>query len=103
MILSQKDLDALVNARHEHPHSMLGMHPLTHQGRSGLVVRALIQDAKSCEVMDTQSRSAPGYPMEKIHPLGLFEVFIPDRDKVFRYRFRVERGNGETREFYDPY
>jgi 1,4-alpha-glucan branching enzyme len=103
MILSPKDLDALVNARHEHPHSVLGMHPLTHQGKSGLVVRALVQNATSCEVMDAQSRSAPGYAMEKIHPLGLFEVFIPERDKVFRYRLRVERGNGETREFFDAY
>ena len=41
--------------------------------------------------------------MEKLDAAGFFEVFIPDHAEVFRYRFRVEKGNGEIRQFFDPY
>jgi 1,4-alpha-glucan branching enzyme len=103
MLLSPKDLDALLQARHANPHSVLGMHPVTHQGRKGLVVRALLQSTNTCAVVDYQSEQKTSYPMVKINPLGLFETFIPDREKVFRYRFQIERENKEFREFYDPY
>ncbi len=41
--------------------------------------------------------------MERFDGLGFFETFIDERSEVFRYRLRVERSNGEIRQFYDPY
>jgi len=103
MIITKKELDQLLNCQSAQPHALLGMHPVTHEGRRGLVVRALIQDAVTCEVVDPQAEPERRFPMEKINALGVFEVFLPDRPEVFRYRLRVEKGNGEIRQFYDPY
>ena len=103
MIATRKELDELLRGQHGHPHGFLGMHPLTHHGRAGVVVRAFVQDAVTCEVVDYSHDPELRYPMEKLDPMGLFETFIPDRKEVFRYRLREEKGNGEIRQFYDPY
>jgi 1,4-alpha-glucan branching enzyme len=103
MILPQKDIDLLLSGQCAQPHSLLGMHPVTHQGKSGVVVRALLQDALSCEVVDPRSQPEVRFPMEKTNAAGLFEVFIAARPEVFGYRLRLEKSNGETRQFHDPY
>ena len=103
MIATAKELEALLQGRHGQPHNFLGMHPVTHQGLHGLVARALVQDGRTCEVVDYQHQPERRYPMEKLDALGFFETFIPDRAEVFRYRLRIEKANGEIWQFYDPY
>ena len=78
------------------------MHP-RQKGRGGLVVRAYLDDAKTCEVVDVENPDGPRYALEKRSEDGFYEGLIEDRDKVFRYRLRIERYNGEIRQFYDPY
>jgi 1,4-alpha-glucan branching enzyme len=97
MIIAKDTLKRLVDARHHHPHEVLGMHP----HKSGLVVRALLQDIESCEVVDTASDKR--YALKRISGSDLFEGTIPKRAEVFRYRLRVERPNGEIHQFFDPY
>ncbi len=103
MLAERKELDALLRGQHGHPHGLLGMHPANHQGKRGLVVRAFLQQVKSCEVVDCQHDPEHRYPLERLDPAGFFEGFIPDRAEVFRYRLRVEKSNSEIRQFYDPY
>ena|ERR1039458_4300940 len=103
MIVTKKELDSLLLGQNAQPHAVLGMHPLIQQGKPGVVVRALVQDAKTCEVVDHEEGTEKRFPMEKLSPLGFFETFIPDRKDVFRYRLRIEKGSGEIRQFYDPY
>ena len=103
MIVTRKELDDLLGGRQGQPHAILGMHPITHNGQRGVVVRALLQDAKTCEVVDCRKNPETRHPMEKLDAAGFFEVFIPDHAEVFRYCFRVEKGNGEIRQFFDPY
>ncbi|NBD37433.1 MAG: 1,4-alpha-glucan branching protein GlgB [Verrucomicrobia bacterium] len=97
MQISKSQLSELQNARHYHPHDILGMHPV----KSGLVVRALLQDARTCEVVDTATDER--FPMQRLTEEGFFEGVIKNRKEVFPYRLRVERYNGEIRQFYDPY
>jgi 1,4-alpha-glucan branching enzyme len=103
MITTKKELNSLLKGQNAEPHDLLGMHPLTRQGRRGLVVRAFLQDARACDVVDYQHAPEQRYPMTKIHELGCFETFIPDRAEVFPYRLRAEKNNGEIRQFCDPY
>ncbi len=103
MIVTRKELDDLLGGRQGQPHAVLGMHPITHNGQRGLVVRALIQDAKTCAVVDGRTEPEKRQAMEKLDPAGFFETFIPEATEVFRYRLRVEKGNGEIRQFFDPY
>jgi 1,4-alpha-glucan branching enzyme len=103
MILSKQELRGFLQGQVAQPHALLGMHPAVHQGRQGLVVRAFLQDARSCEVVEINSRPERRHPMKKLDPDGFFEVFIPDRKEPFPYRLSTERYNGEIRQFYDPY
>jgi 1,4-alpha-glucan branching enzyme len=97
--ISDKDFYAIVEARHHDPHSALGMHPLP-DGK-GLVVRALVDNAVSCEVVDLTDESVR-YPMKKYADEGFFECEIPEREH-FKYRLRIVQHNGEIRQFWDPY
>ena len=102
MLLSKSDLDALVGARHRHPHDVLGMHTTTHDGRSGVVVRSFQADAKSIRVIDESLDHGTKPEMHRLHEAGLFELFIPGR-KVFPYRLRIERHSGEFAEVHSPF
>ena len=103
MIATKKELDSLLLGQNAQPHALLGMHPLTHQGKLGVVVRTLLQDAEACEVVEGEGGKERRVPMEKCDALGFFEVFLPDRPEVFRYSLRVRKTNGEIRQFSDPY
>jgi 1,4-alpha-glucan branching enzyme len=75
------------------------MHPLG--GTKGLVVRALVRDAVSCEVVDVATDER--FPLKNAGGTGLFEGQIKGRTEVFKYRLRIQQSNGEIRQFYDPY
>lgn len=103
MIIAKKDLESLRNANMSTPHGTLGMHPLTVKGKSGIVVRAFVSDASSCEVVDIEDENDSRYGMKRLSEDGFFECFIEGRDTVFKYRLRVETKDLEIRQFYDPY
>jgi 1,4-alpha-glucan branching enzyme len=103
MIATRSELDSLLRGQHGQPHALLGMHPLQHQGKSGVVVRAFLQDARNCAVVDFHRQPEVRYSMDQHDSMGFYETFLSDRNEVFRYRFHVEKFNGELREFYDPY
>ena len=103
MIVSNTQLESITNVASSEPHSILGMHPHSQKGKAGLVVRAFLDDALNCEVVDVSTPDGPRYPLERLTADGFFEGFIPNRKEVFAYRLRIERYNGEIRQFYDPY
>jgi 1,4-alpha-glucan branching enzyme len=79
------------------------MHPCTHRRSRGLVVRALLRDAASCEVVLTAEKPPVVLPMAQLAPEGLFEVFIPGRTEVCAYELRAASADGRVRQFRDPY
>jgi 1,4-alpha-glucan branching enzyme len=103
VILSDKELDSLIQAHCGKPHDLLGMHPCVWKGKKGVVVRALLHDADSCEVVFLGEGKEDRHALEKIHPAGLFEGWFPAAVATTKYRLRVVRHNLEVRQFYDPY
>jgi 1,4-alpha-glucan branching enzyme len=103
VIISTTDLTALIEARHAAPHSVLGMHPVLHKRTRGVVARACVSGAESCEIIDLTEEPHPKFAMTRLAPEGIFEVFIPKRPDVFRYQIRVTYPGGEMRQFFDPY
>src|SRR5688572_24240261 len=79
------------------------MHPITHKRTKGVVVRAFVSGAEGCEVVDLTSDPWKKFPMTKLAPEGMFEVFLPKRADVFKYQLRASYPNGEFRQFFDPY
>lgn len=99
MVISKDELKSIVSARCGSPQEFLGMHKC----KGGIVVRAYIVNAKSCHLVDLRKSARKSAEMEKLDPSGFFELFIKGARKPFPYRFRVERYDGEIREFADAY
>ncbi len=109
MLLTAAELASFAQATCSEPHSLLGMHKV----KSGLVVRAFLRDAVTCAVVEIDGPAKKGasseagaeklHPMERVSEDGLFEVVIPRRKAFFAYQLRMTRGNGEMRQFHDPY
>ena len=99
MVISKDELKSIVSARCGLPQEFLGMHKC----KGGIVVRAYIVNAKSCHLVDLRKSARKSAEMEKLDPSGFFELFIKSARKPFPYRFRVERYDGEIREFADAY
>ncbi|MDC0497480.1 alpha-amylase family glycosyl hydrolase, partial [bacterium] len=79
------------------------MHPYKKGKSSFLIVRAFVDDAKTCELVDVTHADGKRYELKRLTKDGLFEGVIEDRSEVFKYRLRIERYNGEIRQFFDPY
>ena len=79
------------------------MHPCTYRKSQGLVVRAFLRDAASCDVVLTGDTPPTVVPMKLIAPEGLFEVFIPKRPAVCAYELAARSAAGECRRLRDPY
>jgi 1,4-alpha-glucan branching enzyme len=102
-IISKPELRSFLTARNACPHELLGMHECTHRGKKGLVVRAFIQNAETCLVINLGADPVESYPMKRLSPEGIYEVFIGAHSKPFAYRLRIETYSREVRQFFDPY
>ena len=103
MIITKQELKRFKDATIATPHDLLGMRLYSKGGKRGVLVRAFLSDAESCEVVDLSSEDRTRFEMTRLDDHGFFEVLIEDRDEVFPYRIRVRRRNLEIRQFYDPY
>ncbi len=101
MILTQAERDSLLNVQHRHPHELLGMHPLG--DGSGVVVRAFLPNAASVEVVPTVERKKAAFPLERIHPSGLFEGATTAANKVYAYELVITDYQGQRRRLRDGY
>ena len=89
-------LEALAEARHADPFSVLG----PHAGSGGVVVRACIPTADRITV--TRTGSAP-VDMPRRHPAGIFEATLPGTKEIPDYRLQVTYHGGVSVEVDDPY
>ena len=91
------DVQAFLKGDCGDPGACFGMRPLP----GGLMVRAFLPRAAGVELIDSATGAAVA-AMKMVHPEGVFEALLPDRDRPFPYRFRV-LGWGDPREVEDPY
>ncbi|MEP7154723.1 MAG: 1,4-alpha-glucan branching protein GlgB [Betaproteobacteria bacterium] len=98
-MLAQADIDALIDARHRDPFSVLGMHT---DGNGKLWLCTLVPDAAEIILLDAASRKAVAH-LARCHPAGLFEICIAGRAEAFAYRLQVRWNSGEVGVYADPY
>jgi 1,4-alpha-glucan branching enzyme len=80
------------------PGALFGLFQVPGQG---LAARVFLPRAERVELLDAATGEVAA-ALRMIHPEGVFEAHLPDRDQWFRYRYRVF-GWGEPREVEDPY
>ena len=96
-------MESITSVSCAQPHSILGMHPFTKNKTQGLVVRAYLKDARTCEVVESTNLEGPSYELKRVTEDGLFEGIILGRIDFFKYLLRAESYSGEIRQFFDPY
>ncbi len=101
MILTEAELESLIQARHRNPHELLGMHPLG--DGSGVVVRALVPDAAAVEAVPVHEKDKPRIKLERLHDAGLFEGVTRDAKRVYAYDLVITNPSGEVRRRRDAY
>ena len=101
MILTPEEATSLIEVRHRSPHQLLGMHPLG--DGSGVVVRAMLPDAGSVEVVPTHEKSKPSFRLERVDEAGLFEGVTLKADRVYAYDLKITDRQGQVRRTRDPF
>ena len=101
MILSQAELESLVEVRHRSPHTLLGMHPLG--DGSGVVVRAYAPGAASVAIEPTHEKKKPSIKLQRIHESGLFEGVSREASHVYAYDLVVTDAAGKPWRMRDAY
>jgi 1,4-alpha-glucan branching enzyme len=101
MVLTQSELQSLVDVNHRSPHQLLGMHPLG--DGSGLVVRAFVPDAVQVEARPVHEQSRPAIKLQRIHESGLFEGVTREASRVYAYDLIATDGQNQTRRTRDAY
>jgi 1,4-alpha-glucan branching enzyme len=101
MLLTQDELQSLVQVRHRSPHQLLGMHPLG--DGSGLVVRAFLPNAAKIEAVPTHEKKKPRIQLKQLDPAGLHEGVTTEATEVYAYDFVITDYQGGTRRTRDAY
>jgi 1,4-alpha-glucan branching enzyme len=101
--LSAAEIEALVNARHGEPRSMLGYHEFARRNEvPACVVRVLEPDAEAVEALWEDGEGVRS-ELTRIHDAGLFEGRVPYRRPLTPYRLRVRYRNGAEVTKHDAY
>jgi 1,4-alpha-glucan branching enzyme len=101
MLLTKDELRSLVELTHQSPHSLLGMQPLG--DGSGLVVRALLPDAKKVEVQPVHEKDKPKFELKRIPKTDVFEGETKLANFVYAYDLVITNRQGQVRRTRDAY
>jgi len=102
--LTVEQIDALVQARHPEPRSLLGYHEFERTREQPLcVVRVLEPDAVSVEVYWEDGDPQAATPLDCVDARGVFEGRIPYRRPLGPYRLRIRYRDGQEALKHDPY
>ena len=101
MILTDAELQSLVQLTHQSPHALLGMNPLG--SKSGVVVRALLPDAEKVEIRPVHEKDKPSFVLERIGQTDVFEGTTRNANAVYAYDLVITDRQGKTRRTRDPY
>src|SRR5215471_10414603 len=101
MLLTQEELNSLVEVRHRSPHQLLGLHPLG--DGSGLVARALLPGAAKVEFQPVHEKDKPTVKLKRIPKTDVFEGTTHEINRVYAYDLVITDHNGNLRRTRDPY
>ena len=90
------EVDALVNARHDNPHHILGIHECI----DDVYINVYMPNARTVTAIDTESKKKYTLVSERVE--GFFSVKIRNMKK-FDYQLKVKFDNGSEYTYVDPY
>jgi 1,4-alpha-glucan branching enzyme len=101
MVLTQTELQSLVEMKQRTPHQFLGMHPLS--DGTGVVVRALVPNAAKVAVAPVRGKAGPAFELTRLHKAGVFEGVTKEVKAVYAYELVITDEQGRVRRTRDAY
>ena len=101
MLLTQEDIQSLVDVKQRSPHQLLGLHPLP--DGSGLVARAFLPDAAKVQIQPAHEKDKPAFNLTRLHKAGVFEGTTTAATRVYAYELVITDQQGRVRQTRDPY
>jgi 1,4-alpha-glucan branching enzyme len=101
MVLTQTELQSLIQVRNRNPHELLGMHALGNG--AGLVARALVPGAAKIELQPAHEKDKPTIQLNRIPKTDIFEGSTTEADRVYAYDLVITDEAGNMRRTRDPY
>lgn len=96
-------IDAIRGAYQRDPFSILGPHIVELDGQSALAIRVFQPYAREVTILVDEDKTTREYQAERMTEDGYFELVIPGRETIPRYRLRVVPWEGAPYEIHDPY
>ncbi|MFI6659446.1 1,4-alpha-glucan branching enzyme [Streptomyces sp. NPDC050523] len=101
--LGELDLHLIGEGRHEELWTVLGAHPMTHQGVTGTRFSVWAPNARGVHVAGTFNFwDGTGYPMRSLGSSGVWELFVPEIGEGELYKFEITRPDGSKTLRADP-
>src|SRR3974390_1343314 len=101
MLLTQEELDSLVELNTRAPHQLLGLHPLA--DGPGRVARAVVPDAARLEIRPAREPEKPSFKLKRIPNTDVFEGGTHEVNQVYEYDLVVTDRFGKVRRTRDAY
>ena len=101
MVLTQEELQSLIETRQRSPHQLLGLHPLA--GGAGVVARAFLPDAAKVEIQPVHEKDQPAFKLTRLHKAGVFEGVTTEATRVYAYDLVITDQQGRVRRTRDAY
>ncbi|MEU7473156.1 1,4-alpha-glucan branching enzyme [Streptomyces sp. NPDC044984] len=101
--LGELDLHLIGEGRHEELWTVLGAHPMTHQGVTGTRFSVWAPNARGVRVAGTFNFwDGTGFPMRSLGSTGVWELFVPGIGEGELYKFEITRPDGSKTLRADP-
>ena len=89
---------------HYEIYKKLGAHPTEYNGEQGVYFAVWAPHAKGVRVVgEFNCWGNDGYPMKRLDPLGIYEVFIPGLREGSMYKYLIETESGDYLYKADPF
>ena len=101
---SKLDMYYFGHATHYDIYKKLGAHPVTEKGKKGVYFAVWAPNAKKVSVVGTfNDWKTDENEMERLEPMGVYELFVPKAKIGDLYKFYIETKDGKELYKADPY
>ena len=101
---SKLDMYYLGQGTHYDIYKKLGAHPITEKGKKGVYFAVWAPNAEKVSVIGTfNDWQTDADVMERLEPMGIYELFVPGASVGDLYKFYIETPDGRQLYKADPY
>ena len=101
---SKLDMYYLGQGTHYDIYKKLGAHPITEKGKKGVYFAVWAPNAEKVSVIGTfNDWQTDADEMERLEPMGIYELFVPGASVGDLYKFYIETPDGRQLYKADPY